>query len=137
MDFNDQEKHKILSSSLTPLCGVCLAGKQTAHSISQQPHTNHAPCGSHPGDLMSLDLIGPMCHQSASGHVYLLTVTNLFSWMHFVRLLPSKSSIAIQNTLHSIATMFPPTVQLHCMQLDNAKELNAGWQVDNRGGRQV
>jgi hypothetical protein len=47
-DFNNQEKRKILSSSLTPLCGVCLTGKQTACSISQQPHTNHAPHGSHP-----------------------------------------------------------------------------------------
>jgi hypothetical protein len=42
-DFNDQEKHKILSSSLTPLCRVCLTGKQTVCGISRQPHTNHAP----------------------------------------------------------------------------------------------
>jgi hypothetical protein len=125
MDLSDWEKCKILLSSLTPLCSMCLAGKQTVHGVSCQLHTNHALHGGHPGDLISLDLIRPMRHWSAGGHMYLLTIMDSFSRMHFVRLLPNKSSIAIQNALRSIATTFPPTLQLHHVQLDNMKELDA------------
>jgi hypothetical protein len=57
--------------------------------------------------------------------------------MHFVRPLPSKSSVAIQNALRSIAAAFPPTVQLHRVRLDNAKELDAlvGKWITEAGGK--
>jgi hypothetical protein len=139
-DLSDQEKRAVLSSSLTPLCSVCLSGKQTLHGISRQPHTNHALRGSCPGDLMSLDLVGPMCHRSAGGHIYLLTVTDSFSRMHFVRPLPNKSSATVRSALRSIVATFPQSIHIHHVQLDNAKELNAlvgEWIVEVGGKRDL
>jgi hypothetical protein len=124
-NFSNQEKHKILSSSITPLCSICLAGKPTIHGMSHQPHTNHAPHGDHPGNLISLNLVSPMHHQSTGRHIYLLTITNSFSRMHFVQPLPNKSSTTISSALQNIVASFPSSVHIHHIQLDNTKELNA------------
>jgi hypothetical protein len=35
---------------------------------------NNTDQGCYPGDLISLDIVGPMHHCSAGGHIYLLTV---------------------------------------------------------------
>jgi len=42
---------------------------------------NNSIRGRYPGDLLSLDLVGPMRHCLASRHVYLLTITDSFSHM--------------------------------------------------------
>jgi hypothetical protein len=47
---------------LSPICDVCLAGKQTMHGVSRVPCMNHSVQGAYPGDLLSLDLIAPMRH---------------------------------------------------------------------------
>lgn len=124
IEFSEQEKRAILSSSLTPFCSICLTGKQTAWGISQSPATNRAVRGRYPGELLSLDLIGPMRCQSVGGHAYLLTVTNSFSQMHFVQPLPNKSSSAISAALRTIAVVFPPSVRVHRVRLDNTRELD-------------
>lgn len=54
----------------------------------------------------------------------MLTVTNSFSWMHFVRPLPNKSSATISTALRAIAVGFPPSIHIHCVHLDNTKELD-------------
>ncbi len=59
-DLTTQEKRQALSTPLSPHCGVCLAGKLTARGIHRQEHTVSAMHAQHPGDLVSLDLIGPM-----------------------------------------------------------------------------
>lgn len=66
-----------------------------------------------------------MRHQSTGRHIYLLTITNSFSRMHFVQPLPNKSSTTISSALHNIAASFPSSVHICYIQLDNAKELNA------------
>ncbi|ELR24539.1 integrase core domain containing protein [Acanthamoeba castellanii str. Neff] len=132
-DLSEREKRAALSSSLSPICDVCLAGKQTVRGVSRVPCTNHSVRGAYPGDLLSLDLIGPMRHQSAGGHAYLLTVTDSYSHMHFVRPLPNKTSTAIHAALQAIAASFPPAVRIHQVHLDNARELNAlmgAWILD-------
>jgi transposase InsO family protein len=124
-DFGEHEKRAALSSKLSPHCDVCLAGKQTVRGVSRVPRTNHAVRGACPGNLLSLDLIGPMRHRSAGGHIYLLTVTDLYSRMHFVRPLPNKTSVAVRAALRAIAASFPPSVRVHHVRLDNARELDA------------
>lgn len=42
-NFSNQEKCEILSSSITPLCSICLAGKPTIHGVSHQPHKSRPP----------------------------------------------------------------------------------------------
>jgi hypothetical protein len=132
-DLSEREKCVALSSLLSPICDICLAGKQTVRGVSRVPCTNHSMRGAYPSDLLSLDLIGPMRHQSASGHAYLLTVTNSYSRMHFVRPLPNKTSTAIRAALQAIAASFPPAVRIHRVRLDNAHKLNAlvgAWILD-------
>ena len=65
-----------------------------------------------------------MCHRLASGHVYLLTITNSFSHMHFLWLLPSKSSVVISAALQAITVTFPPSLRVHHVRLNNARELD-------------
>jgi hypothetical protein len=115
VDFSVCEKHVILSSLVLLLCEVCLVGKQTACGVSRVPCTNHAVWGTYPGDLLSLDLIGPMRQWLAGGHVYLLTVMDLYLCMHFVCLLPNKTLAAICVALCAIAVLFPPAVCIHCV----------------------
>ncbi len=103
---------------------MCLAGKQTARGVSRVPCTNHAVWGAYPSDLLSLDLIGLMRQWLAGGHVYLLMVMDLYSWMHFVCLLLNKTSMAICMALCEIAVLFLPAMCVHCVWLDNVCELN-------------
>ncbi len=60
-----------------------------------QEHTIAATRAQQPGELISLDLVGPMQQKSIGGHHYLLMVMDLFSCMHFVCMLPNKSSGAL------------------------------------------
>jgi hypothetical protein len=132
-NLSECEKCMALSSSLSPICDVCLAGKQTVSGISRVPCTNHSVQGAYPGDLLSLDLIGLMRHQLAGGHAYLLTVTDLYLCMHFVHLLPNKTSTTICAALQVIAASFPLAVHIHQVHLNNACKLNmlmGAWILD-------
>jgi len=79
----------ILGKDLQGKCKDCILGRQTRRPFDEQSDTSVDPL-----ELMSFDLWGPSCTQSAGGKLYFMPIVNAGTSYKYGGYLPDKSDVS-------------------------------------------